>query len=53
MGYSPWGRKESEMTEHTHLYARTRLRGPGASVLTCKPLMSHYKYKVSVTLSWM
>ena len=43
------------MTEHihTHWYARARLRGPGAPVLTCKPLMSHHKYKVSVTLSWM
>ena len=25
MGYSPWGRKESDMTEHTHLIHNTVL----------------------------
>ena len=32
MGYSPWGRKESEMTEHTHTFVcQGQAEGSGSS----------------------
>ena len=34
MGYSPWGRKESDTTEHTHTHTRTHIQ----RMIFCKEL---------------
>ena len=41
VGYSPWGRKESNMTEHAHVCAHTHTHTPhtGKSTSREKPLI--------------
>ena len=46
MGYSPWGRRESDMTEHAHTHFKKKGKG-GFSLIRIKILKPFLNFGVS------
>ena len=47
--HSPWGRKESDMTEHAHTHTHTHTKYLGHGVFIFSTRIFSYKHSVSAT----